>query len=103
MADEDEFLKSLRVAKDLDKDGGNPKPAPATNPGRAQSRASNAKVGGLAKRRAPGRRNVPFNHSVLRETAEGYIGLALKHDWTMNITLTKALDLLKRADEEGKL
>jgi hypothetical protein len=103
MADEDEFLKSLRVAKDLDEEDGNPKPATATKPRSAQSRASGPKGGGLAKRRASGGRNVPFNHSVLRETAEGYIALALKHDWTMNVTLTKALELLKRADEEGKL
>ena len=97
MADEDEFLKSLRVAKDLDEQEGNPKSKAA------QSGAPKKPKTSLSQRRSSGSRNVPFNHSVLRETAEGYIGLALKHDWTMNATLTKALELLKRADKEGKL
>ena len=97
MADEDEFLKSLRVAKNLEEQEGDPKSKAAQSSAQKKPKAS------LSQRRRSGSRNVPFNHSVLRETAEGYIGLALKHDWTMNVTLTKALELLKRADEEGKL
>ena len=97
MADEDEFLRSLRVAKDLGEQDSDPKPKAA------QSRAAKKPKASLGHRRKRGARNVPFNHSVLQETAEGYITLALKHDWTMNVTLTKALELLKRADEEDKL
>lgn len=99
MVEESEFLKSLRVGKELESgeavDAGKGTPEPTS----AKPKAMRS----LRDKRMRGPGNVPFNHSVNRNTVETFYDIAIKHDWTMNKTLTMASELLAKADKEGKL
>jgi hypothetical protein len=99
MVEESEFLKSLRVGKELD--GGE-----AVDEGQGDTQSAHAKpkpMRSLRDKRMRGPGNVPFNHSVTRTAVETFYDIAIKHDWTMNKTLTIASELLAKADAEGKL
>ncbi|MDX8355303.1 hypothetical protein [Cognatiyoonia sp. IB215182] len=91
MSDENEFLQSLQAADDL------------AGKGTAAPRATTEPPVGFGSRRKRGVSNVPFNHSILKETAAGFYDIAIRHDWTMNRTLTEALKLLAMADKKGEL
>lgn len=90
-SEEDEFLQSLQAADDL------------AEKGTAAPRATTEPPVGFGSRRKRGVSNVPFNHSILKETAAGFYDIAIRHDWTMNRTLTEALKLLAMADKKGEL
>ena len=102
----DDFLNSLRVAEELKEDTPTKQDVQIARPATLADAAAELEKeasGGLSQLRQRGRRNVPFNHSVLKETAQGFTGMAIKHGWTMNATLTKAYELMKEADERGDL
>ena len=110
--DEDsEFLKSLRIGEDLEADGPaqpnltapNPQlPADAKPLDVNKPNAKKAKPS-LRTRFAKQGRNVSFNHTVLEDTVAGFYEIAIKHEWTMNKTLTIAQKLLAEADKQEKL
>ena len=89
--EDDEFLTSLQTADEL------------STQAQANPQASKKPQVGFSGRRKRGGSNVPFNHSVLKETAEGFYDIAVRHDWTMNKTLTEAYKLLAQADKKGQL
>ncbi|MFG5379634.1 hypothetical protein [Yoonia sp. R2-816] len=90
-SEDNEFLQSLQAADDL------------VGKGTADPRATTEPPVGFGARRKRGVSNVPFNHSILKETAAGFYDIALRHDWTMNRTLTEAFKLLEAADKKGEL
>lgn len=103
MADEDEFLKSLRVGKELGATPDEAQQARRLDKNTGSVDAGPDPVRGLRARQRARANNVSFSQSIRRDAAQTFYDIALKHDWTMNKTLTVASELLKKADEEGKL
>jgi len=103
MADEDEFLKSLRVGKELGASPDEAQQARRLDENPESLDVAPDPVRGLRARKRQRANNVSFSQSIRRDAAQTFYDIALKHDWTMNKTLTVASELLKKADEEGKL